>query len=113
MGKLSRTKGANFEREMVRAFREVMPDDAENIRRGLQSRGGGREVADVECPVFHVECKRGKKPNPRAALKQSIRDARPGKIPIAIIRDDGDTSPFVALLLDDFLDFVGEWYERR
>ena len=107
-GMHSRRKGARFERELVWRFREVMP--GAEVRRGLQSRGG--EVADVDCPVFWPEAKRGKQPNVRGALRQATNAAPPGRIPIAIIRDDR-AEPFVALSLDDFLELVAEWWARR
>ena len=107
-GATSRRKGARFERAMVHRFREAMP--GAEVRRGLQCRG--EEVADVDCPVFWPELKRGKKPNIRAALRQAIEAAPKGRIPIAIIRDDRSEA-LVTLLLDDFLDLVSEWWARR
>ena len=108
MGARSRTKGANYERELVHRFREAMP--GADVRRGLQCRG--EETADVDCPVLWVEAKRGKKPSVRAALKQATAAAPRGRIPLAIIRDDR-AEAFVALSLEDFLDFVGEWWAGR
>jgi len=81
-----------------------------DVRRGIQCRG--EEVADVDCPVFWVEAKRGKKPNIRGALRQAIEAAPEGRIPIAVVRDD-HAEEIVTLLLDDFLDLVGEWWEAR
>ena len=109
MGARSRRKGAAYERELVHLFRDAMP--GAEIRRGLQCRGG-EEVADIDCPVFFPEAKRGKKPNVRTALAQARGAAPKGRIPIAIIRDDR-AEPFVVLDLDPFLDFVREWWERR
>lgn len=108
-GAHSRRKGAAYERELVQRFREVMPDA--NIRRGLQYRTG-EEAPDVDCPVFWPEAKRGKQPNVRAALRQSTEADPPGRIPLAIIRDD-HAEAFVALSLDDFLELVAEWWARR
>ena len=108
-GAMSRRKGAAYERELVHRFREVMPEA--DIKRGLQSRGG-EEVPDVDCPVFWVEAKRGRKPNIRGALKQASDAAPKGRIPIAVIRDDRSEA-FVALPLEDFLDFIREWWEGR
>ena len=108
-GATSRRKGARFERAMVHRFRDAMPDA--EIRRGLQSRSG-EEVADLDCPVFWPELKRGKKPNIRAALRQAIEAAPKGRIPIAIIRDDR-AEEIVTLPLDDFLEFVSEWWVGR
>lgn len=109
MGALSRRKGARAERELVLRFREAMP--GAEIRRGLQCRSGA-EVADVDCPTFWIESKRGKKPNPRAALAQAADAAPEGRIPLAVIHDDRG-QPFVALSLDDFLGFVREWWTLK
>lgn len=108
-GAMSRRKGAGFERELVWRFREIMP--GAEVKRGLQSRSG-EEVADVDCPVFWIEAKRGKRPNVRGALRQAEADAPKGRIPVAVIRDDGEPA-FVALSLEDFLDLVREWWEGR
>jgi len=81
------------------------------VRRGLQSRSGD-EVPDVDCPVFWVEAKRGRKPNVRGALKQAIDAAPKGRIPIAVVRDDR-AAPFVVLLLDDFLELIEQWWCAR
>lgn len=105
----SRRKGANYERALVHLFREAMP--GAEVRRGLQCRGG-EEAPDVDCPVFWVEGKRGKKPNVRAALRQATDSAPPGRIPIAVIRDDR-AEAFVALALDDFLELVRDWWEAQ
>ncbi|ACY13270.1 hypothetical protein [Haliangium ochraceum] len=108
-GAMSRRKGADYERALVRRFREVMP--GADVRRGLQSRSGS-EVADVECPVFWIESKRGRKPNVRGALKQAQAAAPKGRIPVAVIRDDR-AEAFAALPLEDFLELVREWWEGR
>ena len=101
--------GASYERELVHRFREAMP--GADVKRGFQTRSG-QEAADVECPVFRVESKRGKKPNMRGALAQAIEAAPEGRVPIAVVRDDRAEAT-VTLLLDDFLDLVREWWELR
>ncbi len=108
-GRMSREKGARGERELVLRFREAMPDAP--VRRGLQSRGG-EEVPDVDCPVFWIESKRGRKPNVRGALAQAAAAAPKGRIPLAVVRDDR-AAAFVTLLLEDFLELVREWWEGR
>ena len=109
MTALSRRKGHRYERELVHRFREAMP--GAEVKRGFQCRSG-EDAADVDCPVFWVEAKRGRKPNVRGALKQASDAASKGRIPIAVIRDDRSEA-FVALSLEDFLDFVREWWEGR
>ena len=106
MGALSRRKGRRYEQELVHLFREAM--SGAEVRRGLQSRGG-EEVPDVDCPVFWLEAKRGKKPNVRAALRQAQAAAPQGRIPLAVIRDDR-AEAFVALSLEDFLEFICQWW---
>ena len=106
MGALSRRKGRRYEQELVHLFREAMP--GAEVRRGLQSRGG-EEVPDVDCPVFWLESKRGRKPNVRAALRQAEAAAPQGRIPLAVIRDDRQEA-FVALSLRDFLEIVSQWW---
>lgn len=104
MGAMSRRKGIQFERELAKMFRWVFP--GADVRRGLQSRDGG-EVPDVECPLFWVEAKRGRKPSPRAALRQATDKAPKGRIPLAVIRDDRSEA-FVVLNLADFLELARE-----
>jgi hypothetical protein len=106
MGKLSRTKGHSFEREVASQLREIYP----NARRGLQYRDGS-ECCDVEGTPFHIETKRGRKPNPRAALAQAITDAKIGRMPIAVIRDDREEA-FAVMLWTDLLELLRENEER-
>ena len=110
MSASQRRKGHNFERAIVHRLREAMP--GADIKRGFQCRGGTKEAADVECPVFYVECKVGKMPNPRAALKQATDAAPPGRWPIGVIKDDRRPE-FVVMRLDDFLDLTHEWWMGR
>ena len=108
MGKLSRAKGARWEREVARRFNETM--NGADIRRGIQNRTGG-DAADIEgAGRLHIECKVGKLPNPRAALAQAVRDAKPGRLPLAVVKDDRQ-KPFVVMHLDQFLtEFVHRWW---
>lgn len=108
-GARSRRKGAAFERELVRRFREIMPDAG--VRRGLQYRAG-QEASDVEMPCFWVEAKHHHRTNVRAAMRQAIDACPPGRWPIAVCKDDHAT-PLVTMQLEDFLELVGEWWERR
>ncbi len=102
MSKMQRAKGASWEREVARLFREAMPEA--DIRRNLQSQGGRATGNDLVVPGFAVECKVGKMPNPRAALAQAESDSK-GGVPVAIIKDDRK-NPFVVLRLSAFLEMV-------
>lgn len=107
MTALSRRKGAQFERDVAKLFAEAMP--GADIKRNFQYHEG--KGGDVTCPVFHIECKRQKKANVRAALAQAERDCVKGKVPVAVVKDDRK-DPFVVMDLGDFLEFVGEWWQR-
>ena len=85
---------------------------AGKVRRGLQYREGS-DSPDVICPGFWIECKRGKRTNPRAALRQAIVDAKGKPVwPIAICRDDGEEGT-VTLRLHNFVELLTEWNELK
>ena len=108
-GRASRRKGSGFERDVAKQINEALP--GAKAKRGLQYRGGDN-IPDVECPLLHIECKRGKRPNPRAALAQAIEGCERGKLPIAIIRDDR-SDPFAVMLWTDVLELLSEWWARQ
>ena len=109
MSKMQRDKGARFEREVRKLFEEAMP--GATCKRGLQCRGGD-EVPDVDAGgVFSIECKVGKNPPVKPALAQILRDAPEGTIPMCVIKEDRKDA-FVVLPLDDFLEFITEWYRE-
>jgi hypothetical protein len=89
-------------------FKEAMP--GAHVKRGLQS-GGAVQTPDVDAgSVFSIECKVGKKPPYRPAWLQIQKDARYGTTPMAIIKEDL-AEPVVIMQLQDFLDYVKEWWE--
>ena len=100
-GRGARAKGANFERELARKIRDIINIPAE---RGLaQTRGGGEEVADVHMDHIHVEAKRHKRCNIKAALRQAISDSEnKEKLPVAITKDDRQPI-LVTMLFDDWV----------
>ena len=108
-GQRSRRKGAAWERELVRLFRDAMPDV--EIRRGLQCRSG-EEAPDVELPCFWLEAKRHQRTNIKAALRQAVETAPKGRWPVAVCKDDRQPA-IVSMHLDDFLDLVTEWWTGR
>ena len=109
MGKLSREKGANFEREIARELRDIFGDES---RRGFQYRDG-QEVGDVMNPAFFIECKRRKRSNVQAALEQAIAACTDkSRFPVAITRDDRERT-IVTMDLADWKELVGEWWSLR
>ena len=109
MGKLSREKGAQYEREIARELRDIFGDAS---RRGFQYRDG-TEAGDVLNPVFFIECKRQRRCNVKAALKQAIENCNDKtKYPVAITRDDNERS-IASMDFEDFKDLVREWWELK
>lgn len=93
-GRASRTKGHGFEREVAAFLREKVGIDA---KRGLsQPRGGTSEEPDVLTPggwPLWLECKRGKKTDARAAMRQARNALVRSSVdawPVVICRDDGE-----------------------
>lgn len=110
MGASQRRKGHAFERWVARELRKLWPQ----ARRGYQSRGGGAEASDVEGTPFHVECKRGKRPSPRAALEQAKADTD-GRPVVCVIKDDR-AEPFVVMRWGEWVELVkqakGWWLDE-
>lgn len=103
MGKSQRTKGAEGERELCKAFADVLGVD---VHRNLsQTRDGGTDIA---FGPFHVEVKR------RATigniydwLAQSEASCdKPGRIPVVCARADRKKW-FVVLNFEDFCRLAG------
>lgn len=105
-GAKSRRKGATFERELVRAFRQVMP--GAEIKRGLQYRSG-EETCDVDLPCFWLEAKHHQRVNIKAALRQAFDTAPKGRWPIAVTKDDRQP-PIASMYLDDLLELIEQWW---
>ena len=100
-GRGARIKGATFERKLAKYFTENTKLEA---KRGIgQTRKGGSEVSDVDMPIIHVEAKRHKRCNIKAALRQAISDSEnKEKLPVAITKDDRQPI-LVTMLFDDWV----------
>ena len=109
-GRGARVKGATFERHLAKYFTDNTPLDA---KRGIgQTRSGGAEVSDVDMPIIHVEAKRHKRCNIKAALRQAVEDANVnGKIPVAITKDDREKI-LCTMHLDDWISFFNAYLEK-
>ncbi len=108
-GAASRRKGHGFERVVAQRLRDIFGDD---VRRGMQYRDGA-EAPDVVAPCFWIECKRGKRTSPAAALRQAQQGSGSrGVWPIAICKNDNEPAT-VTMSLEDFLDLVREWWSTR
>ena len=106
-GRANRRKGASWEREVARLLRLIWPD----AKRGLQTRGGTKEVPDVEGTPFYLELKRGVRCNIKAALEQaaSSSDGRP---PVAVTKEDAKR-PIVSMYIEDWFNLLAAVYGVR
>lgn len=104
MGLASRRKGKVGEQQLARILRAAFPEFAAEIKRSIQSRGGGKEGADVVgLPGFHLEHKQGQKPNMRAAYEQAVRDSQGKGFPMAVVQFDRARERLCILGLQDML----------
>jgi len=110
-GRGARAKGANFERALAKIITNGTGIEA---RRGLaQTRGGGAEVSDVEMPLVHIEAKRHKRCNIKAAMRQAVNDSEAnGKIPVVITKDDRQDI-LVTMKIDDWLPFLKCYFQEN
>ena len=89
MGKLSRQKGAEWEREVARRLRPMW----KQARRGLSQPRLGCEVADVEGTPYWWECKVGAAPPLLPALRQAERDEIAFRVRLAELSDIPGMAP--------------------
>lgn len=99
----ARRKGKRGEQQVATALREGMPEIADTIRRGWQTRLGCDQPDVCGLPGFWIEVKTGKVPNMRAAYKQASAEAKGRAFPLAIIQDDYARDRMCVLGLTDFL----------
>ena len=104
MGRMQRTKGAKFERDVVRRINAI---DGWTAVRGLQSRGG-RSLPDVRARLadieLHIECTHGRNPPIPAKWRQAMRDHREGATPLVWARYHGGWE-MVVMRWEDFAKF--------
>jgi len=105
MGKKSRDKGKRGERLLASFLR----DEGYECRRGVQYAGGPDSPDVIGLPGIHIECKFVKdRLNIHAALKQSIRDAKEGEIPVVFFKRDREDWR-VTMQATDFMKIFREY----
>lgn len=116
LGKRSKTKGSNFERDTAKKFKKAY--DAELVRTP-QSGGFAKKSAkaddfrgdivpadeDIELSL-HIECKNSKTWSLPAWFKQAQSDCPKGKIPVVVFHQHGTSNDYIALSLEDFFKLV-------
>ena len=106
----SKQKGARYERELAKAFREYGFEEA---RRGVQYSGKQGEADDVVgLPHIHIEAKHVERLNLYEAIKQAERDANEDEMPCVFHRRNR-TKTYVTLGLDDFMTLYKAWMGEK
>jgi hypothetical protein len=108
MGKMSRTKGASFEREIATTMRQVFP----GARRGLGQARSAREVPDVDGTPYWIECKNHRRVNIQKAFAQATTDTDAARAPV-VVSKDLRTEVLVTMALSTFLALLGAREETQ
>ena len=106
----SKAKGARFERDLAKKFREHGYDDA---RRTAQYCGNTGDASDViGLPGLHIEAKHQEKMYLYDWMSQAVRDAEAGgkgNLP-AVFHKKNNADILVTMRLDDFMNLYREWH---
>lgn len=103
----SKQKGARFERQLAKIFREYGYSES---RRTVQYCGSSGEAADViGLPGIHVEAKHQEKMQLYDWMEQTERDAAGGgKLP-AVFHKKNNHEILVTMPLDSWMELYREW----
>lgn len=96
----NRRKGIDFEQWVARQVSKACPGF--DSHRGQQARKGSDDPDVLAPDPFWLECKRGRRTNICAALRQAIAASPEGAVPVAICRNDREEAT-ATLRLSDFL----------
>ena len=107
MGRYQRTKGANWERQIVNDLRDYGFD----AQRCAPLQTDGLPWPDVLADPLWIECKVGKRPPIIKGMDQAMEHCPIGRIPTVVSKQDRQ-QPLVTLRWADFLDLLKEWRER-
>ena len=97
MGKMQRTKGASFEREIVKDLVAKGYDDAKRNLEQVREGGG-----DINLPGYLLECKRYANIAVYKWLEQAEKAKKDGQIPVVVARGDRK-EPIAILYWSDFM----------
>ena len=100
----SRQKGARFERDIARLFREWGYD----THRGVQYCGANGDADVIGLPKVHLELKAQEKMSLYDWMEQSERDSRDGEIPV-VIHKKNYKETLVTMRLTDWFEMYREW----
>lgn len=103
-GKTSRTKGHNFEREIVKAIKDLFPEAKRNLE---YQEGQGVDIANTG--EFSIQCKVGKSFRIEPALQEAFKA---NKIPLAITKKDR-SDIIVSMYFEDFRKLLEAYLGRK
>lgn len=107
MAKISRDRGAAFEREVVHLFK----DWGHEAIRTAQHMGKTGQAPDVKVNGLHVECKRRRSLAVMEFYKQAKADSLAegkGNLPTVIMRADNEP-PMVMMAFEDWIKLYNEY----
>ncbi len=99
MGKLSRTKGHSFEREIAVALRGIFPDARRHLENHIRDANG---VDLLHTGHYRIQCKRLAKYANLKAIKEVTADEMLGEVPVLITQGDRERV-LVAIPIEEFI----------
>ncbi len=102
-GKLSRTKGHSFEREIAKALRKIFPKARRHLENHEEDAANGADL--IFTGKYRIQCKRGRKPSSLSAIKQVKADEMFGEVPILVTQGDRERI-LVAMPWEEFLRLI-------
>ena len=116
LGKRSKTKGANYERDVAKKFKKAYDADlvrtpqsggfAKNLSKADDFRGDIVPADEDIDLALHIECKNAKTWSLPAWFKQAESDCPKGKSPVVVFHQHGTSNDYIAMSLEDFFKLV-------
>ena len=116
LGKRSKAKGSNFEREVAKKFKDHYDEEltrtpqsggfAKKSTKADEFRGDIVALDENVDLILHIECKNAKTWSLPAWFAQAEGDAPKGRIPCVIFHKHGTSKDYIALSLEDFFRIV-------
>ena len=116
LGKRSKAKGSNFEREVAKKFKDHYDEEltrtpqsggfAKKSTKADEFRGDIVALDENVDLVLHIECKNAKTWSLPAWFAQAESDCPKGKVPCVIFHKHGTSKDYIAFSLEDFFRIV-------
>lgn len=110
-GKLSRNKGAAFERLIAKQLRNIGIPAKRTGWAQAQNKSNAPDVQAEDLPLW-IECSVGARPNIEAKVHQAIEAAPQTNWTVAFTKKDRGAI-LATMPADDFLDLLQEWFQTR